>query len=106
MLAFTDDLLKAGLSAIHNHPWIPTSGPDAIAVRGFIFDVDTGTLDEVSYPGPMGSFGKVVDTAPSGYADVEDELLEGLIWLKGLRDVCAYSEDGEVDICFWRNFAQ
>ena len=49
--------VRRGLSAIHNHPWIPTSGPDAIAVRGFVYDVDTGKLDEVSYPGPMGSFG-------------------------------------------------
>ena len=49
--------VRRGLSAIHNHPWIPTSGPDAITVRGFIYDVDTGKLDEVLYPGPMGSFG-------------------------------------------------
>lgn len=27
------------------------------SVRGFIYDVDTGKLDEVSYPGPTGSFG-------------------------------------------------
>jgi carbonic anhydrase len=26
-------------------------------VRGFIYDVDTGKLDEVKYPGPMGSIG-------------------------------------------------
>ena len=38
-------------------PWIPTSGPDAVTVRGFIYDVDTGKLEEVSYPGPMGSIG-------------------------------------------------
>ena len=31
--------------------------PDAITVRGFIYDVDTGKLEEVSYPGPMGSIG-------------------------------------------------
>ncbi len=24
---------------------------------GFIYDVDTGKLEEVSYPGPMGSIG-------------------------------------------------
>jgi carbonic anhydrase len=30
---------------------------DAIRVRGFICDVDTGRLEEVSYPGPMGSIG-------------------------------------------------
>src|SRR6266851_1829921 len=56
MLAFTDDLLNAarnaqnierlawdvrrGMSAILNHPWIPTTGPDAVTVRGFIYDVD------------------------------------------------------------------
>ena len=40
-----------------NHPWIPTSGPDAVTVRGFIYDVDTGKLEEVSYPGSTGSIG-------------------------------------------------
>ena len=49
--------VRRGMSAILNHPWIPTSGPDAVTVRGFIYDVDTGKLEEVSYPGPMGSFG-------------------------------------------------
>jgi carbonic anhydrase len=49
--------VRRGISAILNHPWIPTSGPDAVTVRGFIYDVDTGLLDEVSYPGPTGSIG-------------------------------------------------
>jgi carbonic anhydrase len=49
--------VRRGMSAILNHPWIPTSGPDAVTVRGFIYDVDTGKLDEVKYPGPMGSIG-------------------------------------------------
>lgn len=49
--------VRRGMSSILNHPWIPTSGPDAIAVTGFIYDVDTGKLDEVSYPGEMGSIG-------------------------------------------------
>ncbi len=49
--------VRRGMSAILNHPWIPTSGPDAVTVRGFVYDVDTGLLEEVSYPGPMGSFG-------------------------------------------------
>jgi carbonic anhydrase len=49
--------VRRGMSSILNHPWIPTSGPDAITVRGFIYDVDTGKLDEVSYPGEMGSIG-------------------------------------------------
>lgn len=48
--------VRRGMSAILNHPWLPTSGPDAISVRGFIYDVDTGMLEEVAYPGPMGSF--------------------------------------------------
>jgi carbonic anhydrase len=48
--------VRRGMSAILNHPWIPTSGPDAVTVRGFIYDVDTGRLAEVAYPGPMGSF--------------------------------------------------
>jgi len=49
--------VRRGMSATVNHPWLPTSGPDAITVRGFIYDVDTGKLEEVSYPGPMGSIG-------------------------------------------------
>jgi len=49
--------VRRGISAIVNHPWIPTEGPDAISVRGFIYDVDTGKLEEVDYPGPMGSIG-------------------------------------------------
>jgi len=49
--------VRRGMSAIFNHPWIPTSGTDAVTVRGFIYDVDTGKLEEVSYPGPMGSIG-------------------------------------------------
>ena len=48
--------VRRGMSSILNHPWRPTSGPDAVSVRGFIYDVDNGMLDEVSYPGPMGSF--------------------------------------------------
>ena len=47
--------VRPGMSAILNHPWIPTSGPDSITVRGFIYDVDTGKLGEVTYPGDMGS---------------------------------------------------
>ena len=49
--------VRRSMSAIMNHPWIPASGSDAVAVRGFIYDVDTGRLEEVKYPGPMGSFG-------------------------------------------------
>ncbi len=49
--------VRRGMSSILNHPWIPTNGTDAITVRGFIYDVDTGKLGEVSYPGLMGSFG-------------------------------------------------
>lgn len=49
--------LRRGMSAILNHAWIPTSGPDAVTVRGFIYDVDTGKLEEVRYPGAMGSIG-------------------------------------------------
>jgi carbonic anhydrase len=47
--------VRRGMSAILNHPWIPTSGSDAVTVRGFVYDVDTGKLEEVSYPGSMGS---------------------------------------------------
>ncbi len=49
--------VRRSMSAVLNHPWIPTSGPDAVTVRGFVYDVDTGRLEEVSYPGPMGSIG-------------------------------------------------
>lgn len=49
--------VRRGISTILNHPWMPTIGPDAVTVRGFIYDVDTGLLEEVSYPGPMGSIG-------------------------------------------------
>ncbi len=49
--------VRRGIAAILSHPWIPTSGPDAMTVRGFIYDVDTGKLEEVSYPGPMGTIG-------------------------------------------------
>lgn len=49
--------VRRSMSKILNHPWLPTSGADAISVRGFIYDVDTGKLEEVKYPGPMGTFG-------------------------------------------------
>lgn len=47
--------VRRGMSAILNHPWIPTEGEDAVTVRGFYYDVDSGKLHEVKYPGPMGS---------------------------------------------------
>ncbi len=49
--------VRRSISRIMHHPWIPATGPDAMTVRGFIYDVDTGKLEEVSYPGPMGTFG-------------------------------------------------
>lgn len=49
--------VRRGMAAILSHPWLPTSGSDQVSVRGFIYDVDTGKLEEVSYPGPMGSIG-------------------------------------------------
>jgi carbonic anhydrase len=49
--------VRRGMSSIMNHPWLPTTGSDAVSVRGFIYDVDTGALEEVSYPGAMGSIG-------------------------------------------------
>jgi carbonic anhydrase len=49
--------VRRGMSSILHHPWIPTTGSDAVAVRGFIYDVDMGKLEEVNYPGPMGSIG-------------------------------------------------
>jgi len=39
--------VRRSLSIIRNHPWIPDAGPDAISVRGFIYDVDSGRLSEV-----------------------------------------------------------
>jgi len=47
--------VRRSMSKIINHPWLPTEGPDAITVRGFIYDVDTGKLEEVEYPGSVGS---------------------------------------------------
>jgi carbonic anhydrase len=55
--------VRRGMSAILNHPWIPASGPDAVTVRGFVYDVDTGTLEEVSYPG---RWDRLARAAPSG----------------------------------------
>lgn len=49
--------VRRGISAIVNHPWIRTTGPDAVKVRGFIYDVDTGKLEEVSFPDPTGGPG-------------------------------------------------
>jgi len=49
--------VRRGMAKIHSHPWIPTTGPDAVTVRGFIYDVDSGRLEEVKYPGPMGAAG-------------------------------------------------
>ncbi len=46
--------VRRGISTILNHPWLPTEGEDAVSVRGFIYDVDTGRLEEVPYPGPIG----------------------------------------------------
>ena len=46
--------VRRGLSTIKNHPLIPTTGPDAIvSIRGFVYDVDTGLLEEV-VDGPKG----------------------------------------------------
>jgi len=49
--------VRRGMSAILNHPWIPTEGGDAVTVRGFVYDVDTAELQEVDYPGATGSIG-------------------------------------------------
>lgn len=49
--------VRRSISAILEHPWIPTSGADAVSVRGFVYDVDSGALSEVSYPGATGSIG-------------------------------------------------
>lgn len=39
--------VRRGLSIIKDHPWIPTTGPEAIvSIRCFIYDVDTGLLEE------------------------------------------------------------
>ena len=45
--------VRRGMSAIYAHPWLPTEGDDAVNVRGFVYDVDTGLLEEVAYPGPL-----------------------------------------------------
>jgi carbonic anhydrase len=45
-LAFTDleQNVRQQIRKVKSHPWIPESLP----VRGFIYDVDTGHLSEVS----------------------------------------------------------
>jgi carbonic anhydrase len=45
--------VRRSMSAILEHPWIPTQGEDAVTVRGFIYDVDNGRLEEVG-PGDSG----------------------------------------------------
>lgn len=45
--------VRRSMLTIINHPWLPNSGPDALTVRGFIYDVDTGKLEEVINPGEM-----------------------------------------------------
>ena len=44
--------VRRGISRIMDHPWIPTTGQDKVAVSGFIYDVDTGKLEPVNFPGP------------------------------------------------------
>lgn len=39
--------VRRGVAAVKGHPHIPTDGPDAVTVRGFVYDVDTGKLEEV-----------------------------------------------------------
>ena len=48
---------KMSRLAILNHPWLPNSGPDAVTVRGFVYDVDTGRLDEVAHEVPLAATG-------------------------------------------------
>ena len=45
-LAFTDleENVREQIRKVRSHPWIPENLP----VRGFIYDVDTGSLTEVS----------------------------------------------------------
>jgi carbonic anhydrase len=49
--------VRRGLSAIRHHPWLPATGPDAVTVRGFVYDVDTGSLDEVAGGLPLAAAG-------------------------------------------------
>ena len=46
--------VRRSISSIVEHPWIPTTGSDAVSVRGFIYDVDTALLAEVEYPRAIG----------------------------------------------------
>ena len=39
--------VRRGISAIRHHPWLPATGPDAVTVRGFVYDVDTGALRQI-----------------------------------------------------------
>jgi carbonic anhydrase len=49
--AFTDleENVRQQVRKVKSHPWIPES----VSVRGFIYDVDTGRLREVSVSSPM-----------------------------------------------------
>ena len=49
--------VRRGISAILNHPWLPTRGPDAVKVHGFIYDVDSGVLRPVTMPEQIGGTG-------------------------------------------------
>jgi carbonic anhydrase len=49
--------VRRGIAAIVNHPWLPTTGPDAVSVRGFVYDVDTGRLAEVARGVPLAATG-------------------------------------------------
>jgi carbonic anhydrase len=40
--------VRRAISSIRHHPWIPIEGDDEVSVRGFIYDVDTGQLQEVT----------------------------------------------------------
>lgn len=42
-----EDDVRRGMAALRGHPWMPGRGEDAVTVRGFVYDVDTGRLEEV-----------------------------------------------------------
>jgi translation initiation factor 1 len=65
-----------------NHPWLPTSGPDAISVRGFVYDVDTHELRELA--GRLKKRCGVGGAAKDGVIELQGDHRETVVTL--LRD--------------------
>ncbi|NBX45265.1 MAG: hypothetical protein EBR00_09550 [Gammaproteobacteria bacterium] len=40
--------VRRAISSIRHHPWTPVEGDNAVSVRGFIYNVDTGQSQEAT----------------------------------------------------------